>query len=46
MLNTRPWLRFVVNPDETGGTNTTEDIRHGDDNDEANAEKEIGRAHV
>lgn len=42
MLNTRPWLRFVVNPDETGGTNSTEDIRHSDDNDEANAAKASG----
>lgn len=42
MLNTRPWLRFVVNPDETGGANTTEDIRHGDDNGEADAAKVSG----
>ena len=42
MLNTRPWLCFVVNPNETGGTNTTEDIRHSDDNNEADAEKASG----
>ena len=42
MLNTRPWLRFVVNPDETGGTNTTDDNRHSDDNDKADAAKVSG----
>ena len=42
MLNTRPWLRFVVNPDETGGANTADDIRHSDDNDGTDAAKASG----